>query len=316
MKTAAPESPRVEYDAEGIAWVMFDDPDSKVNVLGLEQMQRLATALDDLAKRKPKAVIFISAKPNIFIAGADIKELEKIRDGSHGEQLSREGHRVFAKIEELGVPTVAAIDGACLGGGCELALACRYRVATDSPKTQIGLPETQLGIIPGWGGSQRLPRLIGLPAALDIICAGQTPERGQSAADRLGGCGGADGGVARDGDKIGVQGRRAPEERAEGATAEHVAAAPDCLSAWHGSTCWRVPRASIRPRCGRLRRWSKGSRARWPTGWITKRQSLAKSASLRSASNLLRVFFLREKYAKLVFNAERADAARGRSRRG
>ena len=75
MKTAAPESPRVEYDAEGIAWVVFDDPGSKVNVLGLEQMQRLDAAVDDLSKRKPKAVIFISAKPNIFIAGADIKEL-------------------------------------------------------------------------------------------------------------------------------------------------------------------------------------------------------------------------------------------------
>ena len=153
--------------------MVFDDPDSKVNVLGFEQMQRLATVLDELSKRKPKAVIFISAKPNIFIAGADIKELEKIRDASHGKQLSREGQRVFAKIGELDVPTVAAIDGACLGGGCELALACRYRVATDDPKTQIGMPETQLGIIPGWGGSQRLPRLIGLPAALDIICGGK-----------------------------------------------------------------------------------------------------------------------------------------------
>ena len=207
MSTNAKLSPRVEYDAEGIAWVVFDDPDSKVNVLGFGQMERFATALDDLAKRKPKAVIFISAKPNIFIAGADIKELEKIRDGSHGEQLSREGHRVLAKIEEMGVPTVAAIDGACLGGGCELALACRYRVATDSPRTEIGLPETQLGIIPGWGGSQRLPRLIGLPGGAGHYLRGQTPERGQSAADRFGGCGGADGGVARDGGKICVQGR-------------------------------------------------------------------------------------------------------------
>src|SRR5580692_8421470 len=145
------ESPRVDYDTEGIAWVIFDDPDSKVNILGFGQMRRLDAILDELSKRKPKAVIFISAKPGIFIAGADINELGKIRDASHGEQLSREGHRVFAKIELLGVPTVAAIDGACLGGGCELSLACRYRVATDQPKT-----------------------LIGLPAALDIICAGKS----------------------------------------------------------------------------------------------------------------------------------------------
>jgi 3-hydroxyacyl-CoA dehydrogenase/enoyl-CoA hydratase/3-hydroxybutyryl-CoA epimerase len=168
------ESPRVEYDADGIAWVIFDDPDSKVNILGFGQMQRLDAILDELSKRKPKAVIFVSGKPGIFIAGADINELGKIRDASHGESLSREGHRIFAKIELLGVPTVAAIDGACLGGGCELALACRYRVATDHPKTQIGLPETQLGIIPGWGATQRLPRLIGLQAALDIICKGKS----------------------------------------------------------------------------------------------------------------------------------------------
>ncbi len=173
------QSPRVEYDAEGIAWVVFDDPESKVNVLGTEQMQQLDAILDELYKRKPKAVVFISAKPDIFIAGADIKELQRIHDASLGADLSRAGHRIFAKIERIGVPTVAAIDGACLGGGCELALACRYRVAADGPKTQIGLPETQLGIIPGWGGSQRLPRLIGLGAALDIICAGKsiTPDK-------------------------------------------------------------------------------------------------------------------------------------------
>jgi 3-hydroxyacyl-CoA dehydrogenase/enoyl-CoA hydratase/3-hydroxybutyryl-CoA epimerase len=168
------QSPRIEYDAEGIAWVVFDDPESKVNVLGTEQMKQLDAVLDELYKHRPKAAVLISAKPSIFIAGADIKELQRIRDASHGQDLSRQGHRILAKIEQLGVPTVAAIDGACLGGGCELALACQYRVAADSPKTQIGLPETQLGLIPGWGGSQRLPRLIGLGAALDIICAGKS----------------------------------------------------------------------------------------------------------------------------------------------
>ena len=197
------QSPRVEYDAEGIAWVVFNDPESKVNVLGTEQMQQLDAILDELYKRKPKAVVFISARPDIFMAGADIKELQRIHDASLGADLSRAGHRIFAKIERIGVPTVAAIDGACLGGGCELALACRYRVAADGPKTQIGLPETQLGIIPGWGGSQRLPRLIGLGAALDIICAGKSIT-GQGAAHRSGGCRGAERGVARDGDAAGA----------------------------------------------------------------------------------------------------------------
>ncbi|HUJ71700.1 MAG TPA: enoyl-CoA hydratase-related protein, partial [Verrucomicrobiae bacterium] len=168
------ESPRLEMDADGIAWVVFDDPEAKVNLLNPQSVGRIDGILDEFSQRKPKGVVFISGKPGIFIAGADINELEKIRDAARGEELSRAGHRILAKIEKLGVPTVAAIDGACLGGGCELALACRFRVATDNPKTQIGLPETQLGIIPGWGGTQRLPRLIGLHAALGIVVAGKT----------------------------------------------------------------------------------------------------------------------------------------------
>jgi len=168
------ESPRLEVDADDIAWVVFDDPDAKVNLLNPLSVGGLDGILDELPQRKPKGVVFISGKPGIFIAGADINELAKIHDPAHGEDLSRAGHRILGKIERLGVPTVAAIDGACLGGGCELALACRFRVATDNPKTQIGLPETQLGIVPGWGGTQRLPRLIGLYAALGIIVAGKT----------------------------------------------------------------------------------------------------------------------------------------------
>ena len=165
---------KLEFDDAGIAWVIFDDPEARVNVLGPASMESLDHILDELAQRRPRGVIFSSNKPGIFIAGADIKELERICDQQHGAELSRAGHTIFAKIENLGVPTVAAIDGACLGGGCELALACSARVATDGTKTQIGLPETQLGIIPGWGGTQRLPRLIGVRAALDIILPGKS----------------------------------------------------------------------------------------------------------------------------------------------
>jgi len=114
-------------------------------------MQRLDAILDELSKRKPKAVIFISGKLRIFRCGRRHQRVGKKSAMPATANCSRaKGNRIFAKIERLGVPTVAAIDGACLGGGCELSLACRYRVATDHPKTQIGLPETQLGIIPGW----------------------------------------------------------------------------------------------------------------------------------------------------------------------
>ncbi len=165
---------RLEIDADGIGWIVLDDPNEKVNLLNPVTVAQLDKILDGLALKKPKAVIFISGKPDIFIAGADIKVLARIESAGHGAELSRAGRKIFNKIEELGVPTVAAIHGACLGGGCELALACAFRVATDDRKTQIGLPETQLGIIPGWGGTQRLPRLIGLQAALGIIVAGKS----------------------------------------------------------------------------------------------------------------------------------------------
>lgn len=165
---------RLERDAAGVAWVVFDDPNAKVNIFTGPNVAQLDKILDELTGNKPTGVVFISGKPNTFIAGADIKEIEKISDAAQGAELSRVGQRLFARIENLGVPTVAAIDGVCLGGGCEMALACRSRIATDNPKTQIGLPETQLGIIPGWGGTQRLPALIGLRAALDIIVPGKT----------------------------------------------------------------------------------------------------------------------------------------------
>ncbi len=167
-------NPKVEIDAAGVAWVTFDDPEAKVNIFTEPVMRRLEEILDALAGRKPTGVIFISGKPDVFIAGADIREIAKVDSVQRGVELSRVGQRVFGKIEQLGVPTVAAIHGACVGGGCEMVLACRYRVATDDPKTQIGLPETQLGIIPGWGGTQRLPKRIGLNPALGIILPGKT----------------------------------------------------------------------------------------------------------------------------------------------
>jgi len=165
---------RWERDAAGVMWVWFDAPDSKVNVLSRAVMGELEAGLDEWGARDPRGWIFISAKPDVFIAGADIRELAALGSVADGVAASQAGQRIFAKIEQLRAPTVAAIHGACLGGGCELALACRVRVATDHPKTQIGLPETQLGILPGWGGSQRLPRLIGLQAALGIMVPGGT----------------------------------------------------------------------------------------------------------------------------------------------
>src|SRR5262249_14858447 len=114
-----------------------------------------------------------SGKKSGFVAGADLKEFQTVRDAAAAEAVSAAGQKVFARLAALPMPTIAAVSGACLGGGLELALACDYRLVFDSRHTQLGLPETQLGILPAWGGTQRLPRLVGLQRALIMILQGK-----------------------------------------------------------------------------------------------------------------------------------------------
>ncbi|UCE03878.1 MAG: enoyl-CoA hydratase/isomerase family protein [Candidatus Latescibacterota bacterium] len=159
---------------EGIARVEIDLPASKVNKLTTALMTELEAVVDMLAgSQEVQAVVLTSGKPDTFIAGADIDEIELLDDVDAAREKSRFGQRVFEKIEHLGKPVVAAIHGACLGGGCELVLACHYRLASNDAATRIGLPEVKLGIVPGFGGTQRLPRVVGLQAALDLILTGR-----------------------------------------------------------------------------------------------------------------------------------------------
>ena len=131
--------------------------------------------LGELAGRQDiGCLILLSGKAGNFIAGADVEEIARVTDPLEAEAGSRIGHRLFAAWEALPFPTVAAIRGTCLGGGTELSLASTYRVASDGAATRIGLPEVRLGILPGWGGSTRLPRLIGIAEALDLILTGKT----------------------------------------------------------------------------------------------------------------------------------------------
>ena len=160
---------------DGVAIVTLDTPGVPVNVISRGVKEELYELLAELEREAAvKAVVFFSGKPDNFIAGADIEEFVRLTSTADAEQLSREGQALLDRVAAFTKPTVAAIHGACLGGGLEFALACRYRVATDHPKTQIGLPEIQLGILPGAGGCQRLPRLIGARAALDMILAGKS----------------------------------------------------------------------------------------------------------------------------------------------
>lgn len=160
---------------QGIAVITFDQPGSPVNTLN-SRISAEFEALLTAAEQDPtvRAVVIISGKRHSFIAGADIEELAQLSSQTEAEALSQKAQALMNRLSESLKPVVAAIHGACLGGGYELALACDWRVATDHPKTQIGLPEVQLGLIPGAGGTQRLPRLIGARAALDIILAGKS----------------------------------------------------------------------------------------------------------------------------------------------
>jgi 3-hydroxyacyl-CoA dehydrogenase/enoyl-CoA hydratase/3-hydroxybutyryl-CoA epimerase len=157
-----------------LAVVWFDLPGEKVNKFSSAVLHELSAVLDELAAaRELKTVVFASKKPGIYIAGADIEEFTRVTGPEQARAYVKLGQDVFTKLTRLPQTTVAAIDGVCVGGGCEMAISCDWRVMSDSPKSQIGLPETKLGIFPAWGGTSKMPRLIGLPAALDMILQGK-----------------------------------------------------------------------------------------------------------------------------------------------
>src|SRR5207237_5267777 len=165
---------RIERDGD-LAVVWFDLPGEKVNKFSSSVMMEFASIVDEMERASDvKRIILASGKPSIFIAGADIAEFSKATSPEQAKEYLRFGQKTFHRFSKLPQVTVAAINGACLGGGCEIAISCDWRVISDSPKATIGLPETKLGIFPAWGGTTKLPRLIGLPAALDIILKGKS----------------------------------------------------------------------------------------------------------------------------------------------
>ncbi|HEV7921423.1 MAG TPA: 3-hydroxyacyl-CoA dehydrogenase NAD-binding domain-containing protein [Thermoanaerobaculia bacterium] len=164
---------RIEREGE-LAILWFDLPGEKVNKFSSTVMLEFSGIVDQLeAATDIKQVIVASGKPSIFIAGADVSEFNKATNVEEAKEYTRFGQQTFHRFSRLPQVKVAAINGACLGGGCELAISCDWRVMSDSPKARIGLPEVNLGIFPAWGGTTKLPRLIGLPGALDIILNGK-----------------------------------------------------------------------------------------------------------------------------------------------
>ncbi len=165
---------KLAVDGDSLAWLTFDRAGVGTNTFSSEALRELGAIADHLAAMPPKGLAILSAKDNGFAAGADIQEFTRLKDPDEAMGFTVLGNEVFDKIEKLPFPTVAMIHGFCMGGGTELALACRHRVMDDGAKTRMGLPEVLIGIVPGWGGAKRMPPLIGAAAALDLMLTGRS----------------------------------------------------------------------------------------------------------------------------------------------
>jgi 3-hydroxyacyl-CoA dehydrogenase / enoyl-CoA hydratase / 3-hydroxybutyryl-CoA epimerase len=162
-----------QRDADGIVWLTLDKPGTSANVLSRDVLEELGELVAPFATNPPRGVVVRSGKPSGFVAGADINEFTKLRSTDEAFDLVRRGQKAFDGLEALPCPTVAMIHGFALGGGLELALACRHRVALGDDKVSLGFPEVQLGIHPGFGGTVRSVRLVGVRAAMELMLTGK-----------------------------------------------------------------------------------------------------------------------------------------------
>jgi 3-hydroxyacyl-CoA dehydrogenase/enoyl-CoA hydratase/3-hydroxybutyryl-CoA epimerase len=284
----------VTTDAQGICWLTIDRKDASANTLGSEVLHEFELILTQLEAQRPKGLVIKSGKTSGFIAGADVAEFIKFKTVSEAETMVLQVQEMFNRLSALPFPTVAMINGFCLGGGFELALACRYRVALDSPKTKIGLPEILLGVQPGWGGSVRLPKLIGSPKALELILAGKTVD-------------------ARTAYKLGMVDAAVPERQFLTAVQHYVTTAPA------PKVCGKLEKLIQQPLARRLlgkyltqQVAKKANKEHYPApyavidtwvensiyspdAFVAEAASISKLIVSNTARNLVRVFFLRDR---------------------
>ena len=288
----------LETDEDEIAWLHFDKADSGANVFSSEVFDEFFVILDQLAEMKPKGLIILSDKESGFIAGANIEEFTQLESKEDALELIRVGQSAFDKLEALPFPTLSLINGFCLGGGMEMALACDYRIALDDPKTRLGLPEVLLGIHPGWGGTMRMPRLIGAPAAMDLMLSGRTVNA--RAAKKMG--------IV---DKITAQRHlkraakmlilRRPEKRQAGklvSFASSAVARPLLAKYLRKQVARRAPEANYPAPYALINLWEKhGGDER--AMLMEEAVSVARLMSEGTAQNLVRVYFLQERLKSL-----------------
>jgi len=294
---------RVENDDNAIRWLYFDKADAGTNVLSREVIDQLEELLQQAAKDQPRGLIITSAKDNGFIAGADVSEFTKLHDQAQAKAIIERGQAVMQRIDDLSIPTLALINGFCLGGGTELSLACDYRIALDDPKTKIGLPEVRLGIHPGFGGSVRLPPLIGAPSAMDLMLTGRAVS-------------------ARAAKKMGLVDQAVPIRQLKTSAVAMIMQRPPAAKA-RGWKAW-TNHTWIRPLLARMMRANvakKAKRQHYPAPYAlidiwqkygdkhndmmnAEADSVANLIIGDTAQNLVRVFFLQEKLKTLGKSSE------------
>lgn len=293
---------RVERDSEGIHWLWADRQDSSANVLGSTELTELDGHLADIRASNPRGVVVLSAKKSGFIAGADIKEFTALTGAASGYRLIRAGQQVLDRLEALACPTVAALHGFALGGGLELALACRYRVAVGDGRLALGLPEVQLGIHPGFGGTVRTVRLIGVRAAMQMLLTGK-PERAERAL------------------KLGLVDRlvEASELKAAARAILIEAPKPRRASLTQRMLSWPVMRSVVQPSLTArladkvrpehypapyaiIELWSRYG-ARGPAALEAEARSIARLFTTETAQQLIRMFLLQDRLKGLAGKA-------------
>lgn len=280
-------------DEQNIAWLHADKAGESTNSLSQEMLEELGYIIDQLEADRPAGVVILSDKPSGFIAGADIKQLAQADDLEQARAFIRLGQDTFNRLERLRMPTVCLIHGFCLGGGLELALACRYRIADNDPATKLGLPEVKLGIHPGFGGSMRLPLLIGAPAAMNLMLSGHTIS-------------------ARAAQKMGIVDYAIPARQMRFAATSILAKPPKAhqLKGWKALTNHSL----VRPLLAKFLRKQvekKASQKHYPAPFALidlwekhgnnrqkmlagEEQSVSRLVVGKTARNLIRVFFLQE----------------------
>jgi len=285
---------KMERDADDIVWLSLDKPESSANVLSRSVLQELDALIAQLAAAAPRGLVIRSGKASGFVAGADIKEFTTIDRAEEATALARAGQLVFDRLEALSCPTVAAVHGFALGGGLELALACRYRIAADDDRLSLGLPEVQLGIHPGFGGTVRSVRLLGVRPAMRLMLTGRAV-RGREALE------------------IGLVDRLVPAAELEGAARECVRHPPprrrapliERLLGWGPlrgvvrsglikQVSARAPRAHYPAPYAMIELWARHA-ARGEAAFIAEAQSFGEVFGTATAHNLVRVFLLRDR---------------------